>query len=283
MAEIPAKLFKYCTAEVGLKILETGKVRFTPPNEFNDPFDLNPAHNFTDEDLDRVTKDQINKTYAFFPPADKVDYQKFYKDNFMHLRQRAEQNLRQLEPALPQMAYDSLSKHFGVFCLTEHKSSLLMWAHYADSHKGCIVEVSLRGKVPEHLYGLNPVTYCKERPEYHYGDREINTKHLFTKSTQWEYESEWRMIGSFQDMEEMKTERGSIHLVPLPKGSITGVYLGIRTEKRHVEAFQRLVVQPAYAQTRLFQTSTDSKRFELQFSPVSDSETPQGSVGSSSA
>ena len=143
MSNIPDRLFKYCTAEVGLKVLKTGKVRFTPPNEFNDPFDLNPAHNFAEADLDRLTKDHINKTHAFLPPSAYIDYQAFRRQNFKPLRKKAEQ-LRRLK-----MAYDSLSKHFGVFCLTEHKSSLLIWAHYADSHKGCVIELSFRGRVPD--------------------------------------------------------------------------------------------------------------------------------------
>ena len=38
----PSRLYKYCTARAGLRIVGVSKLRFTPQNRFNDPFDAQP-------------------------------------------------------------------------------------------------------------------------------------------------------------------------------------------------------------------------------------------------
>jgi hypothetical protein len=39
---------------------------------------------------------------------------------------------------------DSIDQKFGILSLTAAKENLLMWAHYADEHKGAVVEIDIR-------------------------------------------------------------------------------------------------------------------------------------------
>ena len=108
---------------------------------------------------------------------------------------------------------NNLASSFGMVCLTSKPDNLLMWSHYAQSHKGFVVGFKIptngafdafdtRNKIAlvkhwtECLYPL-PVEYCTERPVVFYGrdsDREASQKALLSKSVDWEYESESRVI-----------------------------------------------------------------------------------------
>lgn len=51
-----------------------------------------------------------------------------------------------------------LDKTSGVLCMTKAWDSPLMWAHYADSHKGMVLGVD----VPDHVF--SKVEYIDKRP-----------------------------------------------------------------------------------------------------------------------
>lgn len=113
----------------------------------------------------------------------------------------------------------------GVVCLTESRDNLLMWSHYADEHRGCVVGFRVNSFVNEpffdffeHLeklpvYFLNlpspfdgsfqPVNYRKQ-PRYRIDSLEVdysnfnNEQILYEifqrKSDEWIYEKEHRAI-----------------------------------------------------------------------------------------
>ena len=66
---------------------------------------------------------------------------------------------------------DHLNKMIGVLCLCEERDSLLMWAHYARSHTGFVVEYrtdnpffqAKRGDDDE-FFHLRQVIYKPDRP-----------------------------------------------------------------------------------------------------------------------
>lgn len=108
---------------------------------------------------------------------------------------------------------------YGVVCLSENGSSNLMWSHYADDHKGVMLELE-----PERLFQFSPdqlkvmdndfsaastkpipIDYIDQRlrsdisAEYLYEYANSNfIKRIFTaKSIEWSYEKEWRYIFKF--------------------------------------------------------------------------------------
>ena len=94
----------------------------------------------------------------------------------------------------------------GIVSLSRDPKNILMWSHYADFHKGFVVEfkipkklpLSQRGNIDSWLFPL-PITYSEQRPVYKYGidnDDESLKKLLLTKSDIWSYEQEERVIKS---------------------------------------------------------------------------------------
>jgi Protein of unknown function (DUF2971) len=92
----------------------------------------------------------------------------------------------------------NLIQNIGVFSLSGTNDDILMWAHYADSHRGFCIEYS---RTPDNILGKQayPVIYQENLPSLSVQDvaREPDGLHklLLTKSAHWIYENEWRVLG----------------------------------------------------------------------------------------
>lgn len=137
-----------------------------------------------------------------------------------------------------------------IACFTENLYSSLMWAHYADSHKGFVVEykaIDLFPNVlpvrysPERIDATDLVFYClayKLSAEYHIHselkDMLLPTKILTNKTMDWKYEKEWRIFKQDPPELDFEKEYKGGHQVILKK-SPTAIYLGCRLERKHEE------------------------------------------------
>lgn len=105
------------------------------------------------------------------------------------------------------------AKSFSAYaCFSEDVNSILMWSHYADSHKGFVLEYDFRPTLATPIKNmlLLPVIYSSERFDasslilwsfmVFFGgnvknpDTTAHFKVALHKSLYWEYEKEWRMI-----------------------------------------------------------------------------------------
>lgn len=125
------------------------------------------------------------------------------------------------------------SKRFSaIACFSESIESILMWSHYANSHKGFALEYNFRPmlKQPIKNVGLFPVVYSEERFDisdyiaYEFlrilgiqakmPDMSASIKNALWKSDIWAYEKEWRMIDSTpRDITDDKAS--AIHYKPV--------------------------------------------------------------------
>jgi hypothetical protein len=94
-------LYKYVSFEVGSKILECSSVRFTQAKFFNDPFDL-PTYPESKGD---------NPVEGIFAKLHTMAKQFIWADNT------------------------------GILALTRTPTNPLMWAHYADNHRGLVIGI----------------------------------------------------------------------------------------------------------------------------------------------
>lgn len=90
----------------------------------------------------------------------------------------------------------------GVACLSESDNEILMWAHYAHSHKGICVEYDMLEMNEQLRFSAIPVLYSNTRPCLEHIDINATAEtaitflidNLMTKSPEWSYEREWRII-----------------------------------------------------------------------------------------
>lgn len=127
---------------------------------------------------------------------------------------------------IKQMAYSA-----GVYSLIKpldnetFPCSELMWAHYADSHKGFCIEYDLDILCQHYGDGFNVISelnvqYQANRPDISPdGDIDDALHSIFgIKSKAWEYENEYRIVF------------GSAGLKPVPKNAVKAIYFGLRMD-----------------------------------------------------
>lgn len=193
----PKSLFHYCpdTPE-SFDCLRAGRVWFSSPGKFADPFDCK-----LDLDVDDV-EDSIVRTYLKRDPA-------FLGvgDQESSILTKEERNTQLGLQAKIHLQLEFL--RLGVFCLSEVCDSLLMWSHYTTGHTGFCVEYSinwrrLQSQASSGLV-LAPVTYSSALPltslrAFFETNSDVVASRMLlslalTKAIEWSYEREWRILG----------------------------------------------------------------------------------------
>lgn len=143
---------------------------------------------------------------------------------------------------------------YGVLCLSEVYDSLLMWSHYTNGHTGFCLW--FRRLFPVFLTAI-PVIYSAGYPKVDaIPDPQKNRLivPLRTKSVDWSYEREWRVLW----------EDGAGKSKQYPENSLVGVILGCRISERH----RRQLVEWTKAMNpcpMLIQAKRKTKEYGLDF------------------
>jgi Protein of unknown function (DUF2971) len=151
---------------------------------------------------------------------------------------------------------------------------ILMWSHYTKNHQGAVIE--FRPIVGSDLAAARPVVYAEEVPVAANLDDFIkfitgegpkpNTgnawqKAVFTKSSVWDYEKEWRVIVKEQTGEESPSSFRAFR-----SEELVGIYFGCRIS---TEAREHLIAAVSNWETPVsrFQMRDERLRFELTTEP----------------
>ena len=136
----------------------------------------------------------------------------------------------------------------GVFCSTTDNNNLLMWAHYADHHRGAVIEYTPKVEKDSVFLASKPVQYSKERP-LPYKDasamvdglamnpneviQDIIERLVYTKSDEWLYEQEYRLFVPFMLRPEQEFATLKFH-----SEELTTIYFGCRMKDEDVKEFK---------------------------------------------
>lgn len=204
------------------------EIWFPAPSTFNDPFDCHPTF-----DLE-ATVDEMAPVYARVLQRHNSEWtdQKCLeaaKDLAANpLRSPTSQEARDF---IQQHHVEEIKNRIGVLCLSANPNSSLMWAHYADSHRG----VCLR------FNGFFPFFAETQKVNYPPQRRRINPFRntqmegleaaLLNKCEDWSYEEEWRIVNY---------ENGP-GVYRFPTKSLTGVIFGARIPPHHESSIRQWV------------------------------------------
>ena len=99
----------------------------------------------------------------------------------------------------------SMDNKMGIYSLSKTPLDELLWAHYANSHKGFCIEydldILLKNDGENHVHSF-PVLYSKKPPSIGFWEiirnkqKSMIKKFAFHKSKRWEYEQEHRIVTS---------------------------------------------------------------------------------------
>lgn len=291
------RLFKYFGPD-RLSILQSRLIRFSQPSAFNDPFEFLPNIDSLDTpgNVTELFKQTMEREFS--KEYDALD--DFYKsqvtrESFRALMQSyilvAEQQsgsiLSQLAGHAQTKIHEVSSQKMGVLCLSERHDDLLMWAHYADCHKGFVIEFDSdspffhqRRSEKDELRCLQAVLYRKERPAITLSD--TNMSELFlTKSEHWAYEKEWRMIVALSDADKvMPNGSEDICLFEFPADAIKSVFVGARMKDDVAAALiENISNDSALRHLSVFKAKVHSVNYDLVFEPVSVEKLLSGKLG----
>lgn len=204
---LPRRLFCYQRIDPyghTLDIFRNKQIWFSKPSDFNDPFDC------------RIYPDKISANYI----ADKAPESSFSRD---FTREMLKNNLSD-EKALEfiRVAIDNVISEKGIKCFTPYPDNLLMWSHYADSHKGICIEFDVL-EDPEFFIFPIKVKYEKEYPKIDFTNVAETVKIYSTKSIEWSYEEEIRV---------MKLKTGLHDIKP---SAIRSIIIGCKTPQSDID------------------------------------------------
>lgn len=182
----PASLYKYYgDAPRNLDTIIANKMWYSAPCNFNDVFDC------------EITVDEtaiINCALQMNPDKKKI------RPGSPMWKQVGRTMRREIKSFCS--TFEEMRCATGISCLSESDDSLLMWAHYANNHRGMCVEYDLTEINRQLLFTPVPIIYSDERVCY----KTLNSdtaetdavalliRSLTSKSEEWSYEHEWRII-----------------------------------------------------------------------------------------
>ncbi len=253
MVNNPSFFYKFYSInsknEISIKrILTHNELYFPSPKHFNDPFDSKNPLSYDGDIVEwkKYFRKQIDK---YIPNLTAEQKQTKIKE----LAQKAQNN--SIFDNFPNSHMDEI----GVFCMTEKKDNILMWSHYADGHKGICLEFQ---PIP-----TSPFFVIAQEMNYEYKYSKPNmlrsTKDekmlavLLTKSKDWEYEKEWRIINH---------DNGP-GIYKFPTELLTGVILGCSI----VEKFKNLIINLALSRNpkpKIYQAKKKKDDFGLDIIEV---------------
>jgi hypothetical protein len=264
-------LYKYLCPD-RRSILGDRLIRFTPPGQFNDPYDSLPyieyQSGFLQAYVDGIADSNLKSMNV--------------PERFWKLLKQAQLNQYAKNPSdLPsrhsKIIRDRMGAEVGVLCVTESEKSILMWSHYAARHTGFVLGLDSdsnffkrREDEPQEIGELIKVDYSQVRISVRYPP--INTdpspKFLFTKNGEWSYEKEWRILRFLKDANKTIN---NICLFEIPASAIRKVIFGSSSPPDLTEELMSAKkANSELTHVEFLKAELSYNRYEMDIVPVGD-------------
>jgi hypothetical protein len=246
--------FKYMSADVAQLVLTNCSLRWSSPVLFNDPFDV-PRELSFGITVDALVQALARKMSHLIenPPDDttrlepkvRLIVETVKKGISAKLRAEIVSSLQDVgtwhRPEGKSMdEMRDLWKRWlpdhRILCLTESADHAAMWYHYADKYRGVVLEFLCLDELDSAWLAAEPVKYPEPKPQIYTADgwadimclrqdfavQSILHTATYTKSSDWKYESEWRIAsfkraadtGDFTDYKFDRRELGAVYFGP---------------------------------------------------------------------
>jgi hypothetical protein len=274
------KLYKYMPPHLWESVLGDRLVRFTQPDDLNDPFEMKPFYKsflaaqeiFSelspseyDKALLKIQSEWLDQIKALVPVSSIPNLD----EAWALIVERVPAVLDPCLPSVTDVFSTMINRHIGVLCLTERPDDPVMWSHYAQSHRGFVIQLDSehaffnqrRSDADEFGY-LRKVRY-DERPSTVLTN--VDSADVFcVKGKDWEYEKEWRMLRPLRDCDKMIPKDGlPICLFTIPADCITGVICGNKMDDQTRGAIVALLSRGDYGHVRTYHVELGQRVYGL--------------------
>ncbi|MGQ0741956.1 MAG: DUF2971 domain-containing protein [Alphaproteobacteria bacterium] len=280
--------YKYMTADAAEAVLRSGHLRWSSPNLFNDPFDMQfdlhleyDRRAVAERSMDGLWRKYsgqdpivagtlagtlINVLQANVPGLSRDDFQKEFYDRVVAGLVAGDAYLPQLQDEVR-----SVLSSIRILCLSEVFDNMLMWAHYSQNHSGVVIRLSCLPERDSAWGAAVPVRYERRMPllateediiRLMSGDSELDhnaifNKAVFTKAEDWSYEKEWRIVGGRDPQKDYED-------IPFYSTELTGIYLGCNMRQDRQVQFRALVREKC-SHCEIFLAKKSSRDFAMEF------------------
>ena len=285
-------LHKYVGLQ-GIDIIENKRLKADDPMAFNDPFELliTGLGNITPELIQLRLKQPefLGQLYAEY----KIIHPGIDEDEFKKRIENARSNdvlLEQFAPIITSGWNDELEnqrqesyKSFRIICFSapeiEAEKEILMWAYYADGHKGMRFHlesdyIEQASKVLRDVkYKEEPVSLdLKKHYLSNYSERgkrigQAVNESTFTKSIGWSHENEYRiLISPHECAKETDEHGGAMYFCEIDAQVIRGIDFGINCPQDIIDRVCALIESNNdLKNAQLTKASRNNKRFEMVY------------------
>ncbi|HRI21631.1 MAG TPA: DUF2971 domain-containing protein [Panacibacter sp.] len=217
--------------------LLSNQLYFSSFHQFNDPYDSYMTF------FDKVTNDDFKIYLDHFHATQEI------KDKYLKVFNSKPEEF--IKPFID--AYKGWIDYHGICCFTKSKNNILLWSHYADSHKGVCLGFDydlIIKKFPQ----FDEVEYS-DKPFYFdfRNPADSIAKTILRKSTEWKYEEEIRFI-----MERSRC-------VNFPQDALLEINFGTRCNKREMMNIQHVISKLNYPNCTFKSSIINSKEYSVEF------------------
>ena len=257
-------IYKYVSSKSGLRYLESWRLRLSPATALNDPFEFELV-------LSESYEAAVNaRSEALRVQLDNEAGRTIEERSVQCKQANATRIIKGV--SLTEAIREAYKVSLGVLCLTRTRRHLLMWSHYADGHRGMLLEFDdehtcFRRSIPNtKCQGkLIPVTYSDTRPPVRDESADAIAGSLTTKALEWAYEQEVRMFLPLSEVGKaasVDANGAPLHLIDVHPEALMAVTLGcLSTDQASVLRLLRGVAEHVTVMT----SRLDAREYRLHY------------------
>jgi hypothetical protein len=300
VSDVPKKthnrdyFYKYRSAKAAIEILGKLEVCCSSPTIFNDPFDtmIELRLGFDSADFQKLLWERYQHVIHSEP-----DYSCPRTTKLGYLINYFRENPDRLGPVVH---FEEVSSKFAnidskatadrilsesnaiwmdylqnerIFCMSETYDEILMWSHYADHHRGAVIEFKCLPNLDRAFNVADKIIYTTTIPKFgtfnQWFDhatgkkpldlRELSKQYSFTKSMHWASEKEWRFALKKKSIDNKPYEFREV----LPE-ELSAIYLGCKIGENEKDQIEKLI-QRFLPHMKIFQAVMDKDEYQLHF------------------
>ncbi len=247
-------LYKYLHPDRAADLLQHRLIRFTQPSSFNDPFDSKPC-------FDSVVESEfIEEVCQLDDPEETQRFRAQVIEAFQ-------------EPEVKDWYTSGTLNNIAILCLAERPENILMWAHYARSDQGLVVgldvdHASLKNRADGETRRCQKVSYTLDRPKRETLTELTAQEAFYSKSPEWGYEQEWRILDGVVHADEVRGADKSVYLFRFDPQAVREVILGARMQEESVRLVTDALKHQDYKHVRLQRAEMHPEQYRVTICDV---------------
>ena len=250
----PETVYKYrdWDNENHKKIITSQELFFPSFESLNDPFDGKLPFMFDNSGIDKKTyKKELRKNNPF-------EYNNLTK-NKIDEKYRNFQSGKDWKSML-KYHIEFVNSIYGIMSLSESATITPMWAHYGNNHSGIAIGFNLF-ELHKIVQGtISRIKYTEEPVKIPFGNTEDIYSYqnlFFTKSPEWSYEKEIRILKTHFSNKKIQ----------LNKNTISEIVFGMNAEAKNIEEIKS-ITNKNFENVTFFKVYKNNKKSVLDIKPI---------------